>query len=143
MSRFTYDRLLEFPREDVFAVIADVERYPEFLPGCRAARILEREGDDLLVEQELGIGSWRWRFRTRAHLDAPHSIRIRSREAPFAHLDQCWRFEQRPDGHCRVSLEVDYELRSVALRAFATRLFDEAFRRTALAFEQRLRQRHR
>lgn len=141
MSRFEYERLLPYPCPAVFDLVADVERYPEFLPGCRDARILRREGDLLVVEQELGLRGWSWRFRTHARLERPHRITIRTREAPFDHLHQVWRFGEEAAERTRLSLEVDYRLRNALLRQLATGLFEEGFRRTLEAFEQRARER--
>lgn len=141
MSRLRLQRRVPYGRAGVFDIVADVERYPEFIPGCRSARIVERDGDRLLVEQEMGVGGWSWRFRTRARLSRPRRIDITTREAPFSHLDQAWHFEDLAGGGTRVLLDVDYRLRNPLLRGLVSRLFDEGFRRTVAAFEQRMRER--
>lgn len=141
MPRFEFERRLAYPRAAVFDLVADVERYPEFVPGCREASILRREGDELVVEQELGMRGWSWRFRTHARLERPHRITIETREEPFEHLHEVWRFEEAADARTRVVLEVNYALRSPLLRALATGLFDDGFRRTLEAFERRARER--
>ncbi len=141
MSRFELQRRVPFECAEVFDIVADVESYPEFVPGCRSARVVERDGDRLLVEQEMGVGGWSWRFRTRAILSRPRRIDISTREAPFSHLDQVWRFEDAAGGGTRVVLEVDYRLRNPLLRGLVTGLFDEGFRRTVEAFERRMRER--
>ncbi|MDX1610555.1 MAG: type II toxin-antitoxin system RatA family toxin [Halofilum sp. (in: g-proteobacteria)] len=141
MSRLQFQRRVPYERAGVFDIVADVERYPEFIPGCRSARIVERDGDRLLVEQEMGVGAWSWRFRTRATLSRPGRIEITTREAPFSHLDQVWRFEDLATGGTRVLLDVDYRLRNPLLRGLVSSLFAEGFRRTVAAFERRLHQR--
>ena len=141
MPQFEFQRRVPFARADVFDIVADIESYPQFVPGCRAARILCRDGNRLRVEQELGLATWSWRFCTDAVLERPSRIAIATREAPFAHLDQVWQFRAANRGGTDVSLRVDYELRSRFLGHLATRLFDEGLRRTSRAFEQRIRQR--
>jgi len=137
MPRFECERQLPFPRDTVFDLVADVEAYPEFLPGWRDARIVHRDAADLLVEQELGVRAWSWRFRTRARLERPERILITTHEHPFARLHQEWTFTASPGGGTRVSLEVDYALQVGLLRHLVTQFFDEGFRRTLGAFEQR------
>jgi len=140
MSRVECERLLQYRQSDVFDLVADVERYPEFLPGWRSARILERSGDRLLVEQELGLGALSWRFRTRAHFERPERITVETDEAPFDHMHQLWRFEATSPGTTRVSLRIDYGLRGALLAAIVSRMFDAGFRQTLAAFERRARQ---
>lgn len=140
MSRFEYERLIPYPCAAVFDLVADVEQYPQFVPGCLAARIVRREGELLVVDQELGLRAWSWRFRTHARLERPHRITIETREDPFDHLHQVWRFSEASGG-TRVALEVDYALRSPLVRQLATGLFDEGFRQTLRAFERRAHER--
>lgn len=139
MPHFRFERHLPYPREPLFDLVADVEAYPEFLPGWRAARIVRREPAGFIVEQELGIRAWSWRFRTRARFERPERIAIESREAPFVHLEQEWRFAEHGDCGTGIVLEVDYALRGSLLRHLVRQLFDEGFRRTLGAFEARAR----
>lgn len=139
MPEFSYERRLPYPREPVFDLVADVERYPEFLPGWRSSRIVDRSGDRLTVEQTLGGRGFQWRFRTTAALDRPAGIRIETREHPFEFLDQRWRFEAVGDHATRVTLDAAYELRGLPLRRLVALVFDEGFRRTLRAFEARAR----
>lgn len=139
MPKFELHRAVPYAREGVFDIVADIERYPQFVPGCRSARILRREGECLRVEQGVGAGGWSWRFRTDARLVRPERIEIASRDHPFEHLRQVWRFVEVDAGRTEVTLAVDYELRSPLLRNLVSGLFDEGFRRTLAAFEQRFR----
>jgi coenzyme Q-binding protein COQ10 len=134
-------RQLPFRQPEVFDIVADIERYPEFVPGCRDARILERNGARLLVEQEMGLGGpWSWRFRTDARLERPSHIRIATQEHPFRHLDQCWLFEPIDHHATALRLQVDYELRSRTLERLAGRLLEEGFEQTLAAFATRARE---
>jgi coenzyme Q-binding protein COQ10 len=141
MAGFSYSRRVPYPRPGVFDIVADIERYPDFLPGVREARILSGSCDRLRVEQQVGIASWTWRFRTEAVLSRPETVRITTDEAPFRHLDQVWRFHEADDGATSVSLVIDYDLRSAMLQRLAGGLFEDTFRRMIAAFEARLHQR--
>jgi len=141
MPRLAIRRTVPYAREDVFDIVADVERYPEFLPGCTSARILRRDGERLWVEQSVGLSGLSWRFRTTALLARPDRIEIGTREAPFAYLDQVWRFREPGPGTTEVELAVNYELRSSLLETVASGLFDEGFRQSLAAFERRIHER--
>ena len=134
-------RVLPFPQADVFDLVADVERYPEFLPGWQAARILRRDGDRLLVDQALGGMGVRQRFQTRAHLERPERITIEGDQAPFRRLHQTWEFI--PEGEQTTVLRfcVDYSLRGVLLGRVIDRFCEHVFRETVDAFVRRARAR--
>lgn len=137
MPKFTYQRRVPFAAEPVFEIVADVERYPLFVPGWQRVRILERHDNVLTVEQTLGGWGVRWNFRTRAVLDRPEQIRIETKEHPFKHLSQLWRFKPIDDHHTLVSLEADYALADLPLRGLLTMVFDRGVGRTLDAFENR------
>lgn len=137
MPRFRYQRQVPYAAGRVFDLVADVERYPQFLPGWQQARIVARQGDVLTVEQSLGGWGFSWRFRTRATFERPTRIRIETREHPFEHLLQVWRFEPAGEDSTLVTLEADYELRDLPLRSVLAVVFDQGFRQTLDAFEAR------
>lgn len=136
MPHFRYQRRVPFTAASVFDLVADVERYPLFLPGWQQVRILDHHDDVLTVEQTLGIWGLTWRFRTRAELHRPGLIRIETTEHPFEHLLQLWRFEP-VDGGTLVSLDADYALGNLPARGLVTKIFRRGFRETLEAFEKR------
>jgi len=138
MSDLHYERDLPYERTAVYDVVADIERYPEFVPACRRARILSRDDSRLTVEQEVGLSDWRWRFRTLAHLNRPEWIRIETDEKPFRHFRQLWQFEDRGSDACRLIVDVDYRLRGGLAQRLLSRLFDQALRKSVTAFERRV-----
>lgn len=139
MPHFRHQRRLPYPREAVFDLVADVESYPEFLPGWREARIIERKGDILHVEQVLGAMGLTFRFRTRATLKRPDSIRIETRDHPFRYLEQFWRFKALEKLATLATLEADYAIGNLPLRFMLTGFFDLGFKQTLQAFEGRAR----
>lgn len=140
MPHFRHQRRLPYPREAVFDLVADVESYPEFLPGWREARIIERERDTLHVEQALGAMGLTFRFHTRATLKRPESILIETRDHPFSYLEQSWRFSALDERATLTVLEADYAVGDVPLRFMLTGFFDLGFKQTLQAFENRARE---
>lgn len=93
----------------MFAVVADVERYPELLADWRAAKLLSPPGDVVRVEQEIGVGPLRLAFESTAHLDHPRSISVRSDRSGFGTFDLDWQFIPLGDTACRVELDATVE----------------------------------
>ena len=108
-------RLISLPPERLFDVVADVERYPEFLPLMKEARILQRYENAYETEQTLALGMLEHRFRSRTELDRPHRILVKSFDKTFRRFDICWTFSPTPEGHCRVEFALDCEARQLLL----------------------------
>ncbi|MFX8637161.1 type II toxin-antitoxin system RatA family toxin, partial [Acinetobacter baumannii] len=87
-------------------LVADIEKYPEFLPWCLAARIRKREGNVVLADLMIGFKMVRERFTSRVEL-GDHRIDVAYTEGPFQYLDNHWIFEPAPDG-CLVDFYVDF-----------------------------------
>jgi coenzyme Q-binding protein COQ10 len=130
-------RLLPFSPEQVFDLAADIERYPEYLPGWISARILKREADVLYVEQVLGIGLARVQFRSRAVLHRPQRIEVTSSEPPFRHYCLTWLLAPRPALSCSLGVVVDLELESDLLQHVANRVLPASIEDVIAAFEAR------
>ncbi|MGE5516490.1 MAG: type II toxin-antitoxin system RatA family toxin [Bacteroidota bacterium] len=130
----------EFPTytvEQMFALAADIERYPQFIPWCRDARVVARDGDVWQVDNHFGAGPLDAGFRTRAHASAPHRLEITADQAPFRSFRLEWRFEALPAGGCRVVAEYDVVLRSPLLHGLARVAMPEASRKIIHRFQER------
>lgn len=101
---------LPFSCEQVFELVADIESYPDFLPGWSAARILHSDVSHMLVEQQLRLGPLDLRFQSTAELERGRRILIRSSDPPFHYLTIDWRFAAQPGGRCEVRLETTLAL---------------------------------
>ena len=110
--------LVPYTPEQMFDLVADVEHYPEFVPGYREAKVDQRSGDILQTSQCIGLGVVNARFHSVATLNRPTCIQIRSMESPFDSLDVEWRFEPAEEG-CRVVFRADARLGN----GLAARLF--------------------
>ncbi len=137
MSTHSASRTLPYSCEQLFDLAADVESYPEYLPGWVGARILERSGNRLRVEQQLGLKLLSLPFVTTADLDRPQKISIHSSDGPFRFLQIEWRFEPAGPGYCTVLLDFNYQLRVGFLERMATALFDHSSTEIINRFDKR------
>jgi len=129
-------RFLPYPPDKLFALVADIERYPEFLPWCVGARILSREGTVIRADLMVGFRMIRETFTSRVTLSPHRRIDVEYEKGPFRHLTNHWVFHPA-DGGCDVEFDIDFEFRSRLLRRIAEPLFHEAVRRMVSAFESR------
>jgi coenzyme Q-binding protein COQ10 len=138
MPTHVEQRVLPYTPQQLFDLVADIERYPEFLPWCRGACIREYHPDLVVADLIIGFKMFRERFTSRVALDPPHRIDVTYAEGPFRYLNNHWIFEQMPEG-CLVDFFVDFEFKSRVLQKVIELLFGEAVRRMVAAFEARAR----
>lgn len=143
MPRFRTKRRVQHAATEMFALVADVEAYPKFLPLCRDLRLREtRETPDgkkvLIADMEVGYKALRETFTSRVTCDPKNlSIQVEYVDGPFKHLENQWRFVETGPHSCTVEFDIAYEFRSRALALVVGGMFDAAFRKFAEAFEQR------
>lgn len=141
MRRHHERKFLPYSPDQVFDLVADVERYPEFLPWCESLKVLSRDtrGDRALLVAEMAVGFnvYRERFKTEVMLDrAARHISIRYLKGPFKRLENEWHFEADGEGTL-VEFEIAYELKSLPLQMVVSFFFEEALRRLVAAFDTR------
>ncbi len=140
MPKHSERRFLPYGAAQMFDLVADIERYPEFLPWCLGVRVTRREAGTVEADMLVGLGSLRRRFGSRVVLSrADWRIDVRNTHGPFRYLVNGWRFESRAGG-CDVDFFVDFEFRSGLLRRLMEALFAEAVHRMVRAFENRAKQ---
>lgn len=133
-------RFLPYKPEQLFELVADVERYPEFLPWCIGSRVRSREGNVLTADLIIGFKMIRERFTSRVELNQPdRRIDVAYTHGPLRYLNNHWIFEPAPGG-CVIDFYVDFEFRSAILQRLIGALFNEAVRRMVGAFETRAHQ---
>lgn len=141
MSRHEESRVLPYSVPAVFDVVADVERYPEFLPWCLASRVYDCGEDSFTADLVIGYKVLRESYTSRVHLVPNQSVRIEYLSGPFKHLENTWSFCATPEGGCRVDFCIDFEFRSRLLQHLASGLFTEIVHAMVQAFENRIAQR--
>lgn len=148
MPSFRTVRRLPFTPRQMFDLVADVERYPQFLPLCQALSVLSREQHEhgvqvLVADMTAGYQAIRETFRSRAMLD-PVALTVDvdgvpDSPGPFRTIENRWRFQPAPGG-CEVAFSIAYEFKSTTMQMLVGALFDRAFRRYVRAFEERAQQ---
>lgn len=143
MPTHSESRKLPYSARQMYDLVADVTRYPEFLPWTAAARVRSRtsqpDGSEL-VEADLVISFkvFRERFGSRVRLDpAAMTIETAYLDGPFRHMNSRWAFRDSGPGACEVIFFVDFEFRNAILQKVIGVVFDEAMRRVVRAFEAR------
>lgn len=144
MPSFRTERHVRHKAERMFDLVADVERYPEFVPLCTALKVRSRKIDavgreTLIADMSVGYKMIRERFTSRVTLDKPRlRVLVEYVDGPFSHLENIWTFHDDARGRgSRVAFFIDYEFRSRTLGALMGSMFDAAFRKFAQAFEDR------
>ena len=135
-------RTLGYSAGHMFDLVADVERYPEFVPGCRSLRVLRRkhngELESLSAEMVVGHKLITERFVCQVSLDRSNlAIDVDFVEGPFHKLMNEWRFRPLEPKRCEVDFSIDFELKSRGLGIIVGALFDRVFLRFVDAFEAR------
>lgn len=133
-------RVLPYTPEQMFELVSDIERYPEFLPWCLACRVKRRPSDDEVVaDMVIGFKMFRERFTSRVACHSSRRIDVSYEDGPFKYMKNHWLFEDHPDG-CLIDFYVDFEFRSRLLQSAIGAVFNEAVRRMIQAFEARAQQ---
>jgi len=139
MTAYAQRRNLKYPAPQLFDLVADVERYPEFLPWVIEARIRRRQGHTILVDMTMEMGPLRKRFSTIGLLDRPHRINIGSDDPLFDRFEQRWTFEPATDGGTNVEYHVDFKFRSRVLQMLIAKSFADRAMTMMSAFERQAR----
>jgi coenzyme Q-binding protein COQ10 len=108
---------LKYTPAQLFDIVADVERYPDFLPWVIEAHIFRRREHTIWVDMTMGTRLIRRSFTTVAQLDRPHAIDIGSHDPMFVRFEQKWRFKAAHGGGTDLTYEVDFRFRSRLLQA--------------------------
>jgi len=117
--------LVPYAASEMFALVADIEKYPGFLPWCREARIRVPGEDTVEASLKIGRGPIRKTFTTRNVMTQDTRIDIGLIDGPFSHLQGCWKFLALDGDGCRIVLDLEYELSNAVLRHTLGPLFSE------------------
>lgn len=132
-------QVVPYAPEQLFDLVADVGKYPQFLPWCVGARVRSHSDCQLVADLTIGFGPFRESFTSRVTLDRPHRVKVKYENGPFRYLNNQWDFKPHPGG-TEVSFFVDFEFRSRILQTAIGVVFNEAVRRMVNAFRKRARE---
>ena len=143
MPRFSSKRRVHHTASQMFDLVADVERYPEFVPLCHSLKVRQRtlkeDGTEVVVaDMTVSFKLIRESFTSRVTLDRPNlKILVEYLRGPFSNLENRWTFEAISETDCDVGFFLSYEFKSRMLAMVMGTMFDAAFQRFAAAFEKR------
>jgi ribosome-associated toxin RatA of RatAB toxin-antitoxin module len=129
--------LLPYSVGEMYALVADLEAYPQFLPWCRGIAVHERGEDRVRATLEIARGPLHHAFTTENRLERDRSIEMRLVSGPFRHLHGCWRFEPLGARGAKVSLEMDFDFSSRLLEMTLGPVFNDVSRKLVDAFRNR------
>ena len=137
MPQHSEKRFIPYTNEQMFALVADVERYPNFLPWCVATRIKVREGDTFTADLIAAFGAFREQFTSRVYLNRPTmEITVEYLDGPFEHLTNRWHFEA-VDGGSMVHFDIDFAFKSKTLEKLISGVFTRAVVKMTASFDER------
>jgi coenzyme Q-binding protein COQ10 len=143
MTTYSERKLVPYAPKQLFDLVADVAKYPSFLPWCVGARIRSKTDDELVADLTIGFGPFRESFTSRVSLQHPDAsgfcaIKVKYENGPFKYLHNQWKFAPDVQG-CMVDFYVDFEFRSFILQKAIGAVFTEAVRMMVNAFLKRAR----
>jgi len=130
-------RVLPHTAEQMFDLVADVEKYPQFLPWCTGLRIFKRDGNVFYADLRIGYKVIREKFTSKVALFPKDRIDVHYMSGPLRHLHNRWDFVQNEDGSCTVDFFIEFEFRSKLFEKLIGRVFDEIVHRMVSAFVDR------
>jgi len=142
MPEFSTRRRVQHSATDMFDLVADVERYPEFVPLCQSLKVRRRTNEDgkevIVADMTIAYKVIHETFTSRVTLERERlTILVEYIEGPFRRMNNRWTFRPVDDRSCEVEFFLAYEFRSRTLGLLMGSVFDAAFRRFATAFERR------
>lgn len=137
MRRHVEKRVLPYTPEQLFELVADVERYPEFLPWCQQATVTRKGDHELKAVLRVGFKSLHDTFTSLVRLDPFEKIEVSYGGGPLTHLKNEWTFHHRAEGGCEVTFLVEFAFKSMLLGHLMDMFFEAAFCRMVSAFEER------
>ena len=133
-------RTLPYSAEQMFDLVADVARYPEFLPWVIATRVKSDSDTEMVADMLVGFKALREKFTSKVYKKRPHELEVVYVDGPLKDLDNVWKFDPTEDGGCEIHFCVDFQFKNMMFEALAGQYFDRAFRKMVAAFEVRAEQ---
>ena len=142
MPKQQENKTVRYTKDQMFDLVADIERYDEFLPWCNNSKIIntKKEGDKKIViaDLEIGYDQFVYTYRSEVKLYEDKSqINVRNLDGPFKYLENSWRFTAVNDFECEIQFSIDFELNVSLLDILMKKFFDLAFQKMVDAFVAR------
>ena len=137
MTKHFEKRIVPYEPKNMFDLVLDIEKYPEFLPWCLASRVIEKNKNFILADLMIGFQVFREKFRSNVKYDPKKMIiEVSYEDGPFKFLTNKWEFKNYND-KCSVNFYLDFEFKNKFFQSIMEKLFSEAVKKMVAAFEQR------
>ena len=142
MPKQNEEKIVSFNKEQMFNLVADIDKYSDFLPWCNKSTIIKSEvvGENTIVvaDLEIGYGQLIYTYRSNVILDkSKNFIKVNHIEGPFNYLENEWRFEEISSKSSKITFSIDFELNVKIFDILITKFFDKAFQKMVDSFHQR------
>ncbi len=146
MPRQNEEQIIDFSKDQMFDLVADINSYSDFLPWCDKSNIISRETDScgnlkLIADLDIGYKSLSYTYRSDVTLSTTKNfIKVSHVEGPFKHLVNEWTFEEISETSCKIYFFIDFELKSKIFNLLMSEFFDVAFKKIVDSFKNRARE---
>jgi ribosome-associated toxin RatA of RatAB toxin-antitoxin module len=137
MKKVERSALLPYAAADMFDLVNDIQSYPEFLPWCSQAEVLEQNEQQVIARLEFAKGGLKHSFTTRNQLNRPHRMQVDLVDGPFKHLVGYWEFWELEAHACKIVMELDFEFSTPMLDILVSPFFSLAIESMVSAFSER------
>ena len=142
MPKQNEEKIVSFTKDQMFDLVADIDKYSEFLPWCNKSTIINRESNEealnVIADLEIGYGQFIYTYRSNVILDNKKNfIKVNHLEGPFNYLNNEWMFEEISETSSKIIFSINFELNIKAFDILITKLFDKAFQKMVDSFHQR------
>lgn len=137
MEKIDRSALVPYTAKEMFALVSDIEAYPDFLPWCTQASVLSHKHDEVRASVSFSVGGMSRSFATRNYLQVNKMIEMQLVEGPFSSLHGCWQFDSLGDAGCKISLHLEYDFSSRMLGMVVGPVFNQISNTMVDSFQQR------
>lgn len=140
MYKVNRSALLHYSARQMYELVVDIERYPEFLNWCANTRILERSGSQVVASIDIRFKGLHRSFTTRNYMDSGRAVRIELVDGPFRTLNGIWRFIELDESSCKIELDLEFDFSTAFLARIVGPVFSQIANRQLDAFQRRAAQ---
>ena len=133
-------KTVPYTSDQMYGVVNDIQHYHEFLPWCRDASVSRQSESRLTATVFVAIGKIKQSFTTENTMQPGKKIRMQLVDGPFKNLHGIWKFEQIPQGQCRVSLDIEFEFKNKLLKLALGKTFNHIMESMVESFSRRAEQ---
>ena len=137
MVKVDRSALVPYTAKEMFALVNDIETYPDFLPWCTDAEVHSHEHDEVHASISFAVGGLTRSFATRNHYQVNKMIEMQLVEGPFSSMHGCWQFDSLGDAGCKISLHIEYDFSSRMVGMVVGPVFNQISNTLVDSFQQR------